>query len=225
MRKQHGLFSFTGTKYKLNDGWKMSETIMLGSDFSIKFYWEKEEPEKKEATKAVGVDCGYKKLLAASDNTIYGRELEQVYEKIARKKQGSKAFKRALQERDCSINKAVKDFYNDHKDCGLIVCENLKNVKRGSKFSKKFNNKLQRWSYPKVLTKLERLSETEGFRLVKIPPAYTSQRCHVCNSVVKSNRQGETYHCSICEEVCDADINAAINILRLGVYGLQDKVS
>ena len=205
----------------IEQGFNMnSATMMLTDKGNIKLYWEKEEVAKREG-KPIGVDCGYKKLLACSDNTTYGKELEQIYEKISRKRQGSKAFKRALIERDNAINRVVKDFYEDHKDCGLVACENLKCVKHKSKFRKKFNNKLQRWSYPQVLTKLERLSETEGFRLVKIPPAYTSQRCHVCNTVDKSSRQGEKFHCQTCGAECDADINAAINILRLGVYSPQ----
>ena len=202
-------------EFKLN-----TATMMLTDKGNIKLYWEGEEKEKKEG-RPIGVDCGYKKLLACSDGTTYGRELEDIYEKISRKKQGSKAFKRSLIERDNKINRVVKDFYADHKDCGVIVLENLKCVKHKSKFSKKFNNKLQRWSYPKVMSKLERLSETEGFRVVKIAPAYTSQRCHFCGVVDKSSRQGEKFHCRTCGEECDADINAAINILRLGVYSPQ----
>ena len=63
--------------------------------------------------------------------------------KISRKKQGSKAFKRALTERDCLTNKAVNDFFKEHSDVKDVVCEKLKNVKHKSKFSKKFNNKLK----------------------------------------------------------------------------------
>ena len=116
-------------------------------------------------------------------------------------------------------------YYLEHEDCGQVIIENLKCVKYKSKFSKKFNNKLQRWSYIKVMNKFESLSETEGFQLIKVPPAYTSQRCHVCNTVDKSSRQGEVYHCKTCGGTFDADINAAINILRLGVYGPHDKIS
>ena len=199
-------------------------TMMLTDKGNIKLYWEAEEPPKKEG-RSVGVDCGYKKLLACSDGTTYGKDLEDIYEKIARKKQGSKAFKRALIERDQRINRVVKDFYEAHSDCAEVMVENLKCVKHKSKFSKKFNNKLQRWCYPKVTSKLERLSETEGFRLVRVAPAYTSQRCHFCGTVDKSSRQGEKFHCRTCGEECDADINAAINIHRLGVYRPQDPTS
>lgn len=72
------------------------------------------------------------------------------------------------------------------------------------------------------MNKLGRFSEEEGFLLIKVPPAYTSQRCHVCNTVNKSSRQGEVYHCKTCGAEMDADINAAINILHLGVYSPQN---
>lgn len=38
----------------------------------------------------------------------------------------------------------------------------------------------------------------------------------------KSSRQGEVYHCKTCGAEMDADINAAINILHLGVYSPQN---
>ena len=73
---------------------------MLSDNFLLKLFWEKEEAEKKKNKLSAGVDCGYKKLLACSDGKVYGKELEDIYEKISRKKQRSKAFKRALKERD-----------------------------------------------------------------------------------------------------------------------------
>lgn len=88
--------------------------------------------------------------------------------------------------------------------------------------SKKFNNKLQRWSYAKTLNKLELLAQTKGFCLRFINPAYTSQTCSHCGVVMKSNRNGEIYHCSVCGVEIDADVNAAINILRRGVYSLSN---
>ena len=212
-------------KILTSQGFKMNEkTMRLTDKGNINLYWECNEKPKKEG-RTIGVDCGYKKLLACSDGTIYGLHLEKIYEKISRKKPGSKAARKALIERDQAIYKTVKDFYEDHKDCGVIVLENLKCVKHKTRFSKKFNNKLQRWSYPKVMSKFEWLSETEGFRVVKIAPAYTSQRCHVCGTVDKSSRQGEKFHCRTCGEECDADINAAINIHRLGVYSPQGLTS
>ena len=104
----------------------------------------KEEKEKRAEGTQIGIDCGYKKLIACSDGEVYGKELEEVYKKISRKVQGSKAFKRALTERDNLTNKAVNDFFKEHNNVKDVICEKLKFVKHKSKFSKKFNNKLQR---------------------------------------------------------------------------------
>lgn len=57
-------------------------------------------------------------------------------------------------------------------------------------------NKLQYWSYRQVLDKLEALSEIEGFKLIKVDPAYTSKTCSNCGTILKSNRNGEFYNCS-----------------------------
>lgn len=98
-----------------------------------------------------------------------------------------------------------------------VVVEDLKNVKHKSKLRKKFNNKLQRWSYPKVLVKLSRLCEEKGVLFTKVNPRYTSQKCSCCGLIQKNNRKGEKYECS-CGNVMDADLNAAINISLMGVY-------
>jgi IS605 OrfB family transposase len=107
----------------------------------------------------------------------------------------------------------------DNQDLKTLIVEDLVNVKHKSKgkIRKEFNNKMQRWSYPKLLTALERHSEAEGFELRKVNPAYTSQTCSRCGVIKKENRKGESYSCS-CGLEMDADLNASINILRRGVY-------
>jgi len=145
---------------------------------------------------------------------------DTIYEKISRKKQGSKAFKRTLKERDDNINIACKQLPLD--DIGVLYAEDLKSVKKGSKgkIRKHFNNKLQRWVYPKVLGKLSMLCEERGVQFIKVPPQYTSQRCSLCGVVCKSNRQGGNYKCA-CGNIKDADYNAALNILHIGKYGFD----
>ena len=105
-----------------------------------------------------------------------------------------------------------------------VVCENLKEVKKGfkGKIRKQFNNKLQRWSYPKVLEKLSRLTDEYGVLLTRVNPAYTSQKCSLCGVVCKGNRKGEIYRCT-CGNEMDADLNAAINLSHMGVYSPHAK--
>ena len=203
--------------------WQMKNSIRLrckNSCYFIDVYFEKEEPPKKTAGTNLGLDIGYKKLVATSDGKIYGKELEAIYKKISRKQQGSKAFNRALSERDNLTNQVIRQIpFNEVK---TLVVEDLKNLKRNTKgkLRKSFINKMQRWRYSDVLNKLSMLAENVGFTLLKIPPQYTSQRCSSCGVIRKANRKGEFYKCA-CGLELDADINAAKNILHLGVYSPQ----
>jgi len=200
--------------------WTMRKSLRLrcnNGKYYIDVYFEKDAPTKKRAGKTIGLDIGYKKLIVTSDGKVYGRELEKIYSKISRKKQKSKAFKRALVERDNKTNEIVKQL--PFKSLKTIVVEDLKNVKKNTRgnLNKKFVNKLQRWSYRDVLDRLCCLTEEHGITLKKVNPAYTSQTCSSCGVVCKQNRKGEVYECA-CGLVLDADINASINILHLGVY-------
>jgi len=199
--------------------WSRKNTIRLTkikNNFYFTLIYEKENPGQKILGNSIGVDCGYKKLLVCSDGQVIGKSLENQYLKISKKKQGSKNFKQSLVERDKLINQELNKL--DLSQINQIVIEDLKNVKNKSKLNKKFNNKLQRWTYPKVFNKLERLCQENGILLTKVNPAYTSQICSRCGTLDKSSRKGESYQCSSCNLEIDADLNASINILHRGVY-------
>ena len=201
--------------------WTMKKSVRLskfGDNYYIDLYFEKDSPEPKTDGKSIGLDCGYKKLLVSSENQVYDTGLEKVYKKISRKKQGSIRFKKALVERDNKINQSVNQI--DIKNIKTVVVEDLKNVKHKSKgkLRKKFNNKLQRWSYSKVLNKLSRYCEENAVSYFKINPAYTSQTCNQCGFKHRDNRSGEKFRCLNCGFSTDADYNASLNILHRGVY-------
>ena len=209
-------------KYKK---WNRKNTIQLkkiNGNFYITLIYEKECPEIKSVGQSLGLDCGYKKLIACSDGTILGQELEQIYNKISNKKQGSKNFKQLLVERDKLINQFCNEI--NLTDINHLVVEDLKQVKHKSKgkIRKHFNNKLQRWSYVKTLDKLERLCEENGIQFTKVNPAYTSQTCSQCGTIDKTARNGESYQCKVCGIEMDADINTANNILHRGAGNFTD---
>ncbi|HRW20646.1 MAG TPA: transposase [Bacteroidales bacterium] len=206
-----------------DSNWTRKNTIQLKkvkNNFFLNLFWEKEIETKKDGKNIVGIDVGFKKLISSSSGVHYGQELNKVYDKISRKKQGSKKFKRALIERNELINFYVKEFISQEQPDEVVI-ESLKNVKHKSsgKVYKKTMNKLQRWSYDRTFNKLEQLSESKGFMIKKVNPAYTSQTCSKCGSVHKESRKGELYECINCGMKLDADYNAALNILQRGVYG------
>lgn len=201
--------------------WKRASTIKLkecNKKYFVIFSYEKEEPEKRRRGKSIGIDQGYKKLIVTSEGKFVGREFELLYERIAIKEQGSRNFKQLLVERDKKINEVINQM--DLSRVRKIVIEDLKGIKKNSKgkIYKKFNNKLQRWCYTKVVSKLERLCEENGILLMKVSPTYTSQTCFRCRSIHNESRDGERYKCIDCGYEVDADLNAARNILVRGVY-------
>ncbi|MCY4046679.1 MAG: transposase [Candidatus Dadabacteria bacterium] len=53
--------------------------------------------------------------------------------------------------------------------------------------------------------------------LIKVEPAYTSQTCSRCGNIDKESRKDRDFHCVKCGHKDHADINAAKNILALGI--------
>ena len=227
--------SSIGNKIKLNlpsqkhfhfnkfvtDGWMIKKSIRIRineNGYFADIFFEKQAPALRIFGKQKAIDIGYKKLIVSSDGEFIGDS--SIYEKITRKKQGSKAFKRALIERNELVNTSCKALELD--DVKELYAEDLKNVKHKSKgkICKKFNNKLQRWVYRDVLNKLTMLCEEAGIIFKKVHPQYTSQRCSSCGVICKSNRKGETYKCT-CGNIMDADFNASRNILFMGQYGVH----
>ena len=206
--------------------WKRRKSIKLlfkNNRAFISLAWEKEDKPCNQTTfvKPLAIDIGAKKLLACSNGELYGQELELLYKKIAAKKRGSKSYQRSLTHRDRLTNHIINEFKKDN-DFDVLFIEDLKSVKHKSKLHRKTNNFLQYWRYPLVLAKLKNLSQEEGFLLVPVNPAYTSQCCSQCGTIDKANRSGEQYRCS-CGMEMDADLNAAKNILHRGVYNLSSK--
>lgn len=61
---------------------------------------------------------------------------------------------------------------------------------------------------------------TDKMDVVKVPAAYTSQRCHECGHTVPENRESQAvFRCKQCGHTANADVNAAKNIRDLAVCG------
>lgn len=207
----------------IKNEWERKNTIQLKkvkNNFYFGLFWKKEQTIKNTKNKVVSIDVGYKKLISSSSGVHYGQELNKIYDKISRKQQGSKKFKRALIQRNELINFYVKEFIETEQPDEVII-ESLKNVKHKSsgKIYSKTMNKLQRWSYDRTFNKLTQLSESKGFIIKKVDPAYTSQTCSKCGNIHKESRKGEQYECVNCGMKLNADYNAALNILKRGAYG------
>jgi putative transposase len=60
-----------------------------------------------------------------------------------------------------------------------------------------------------------------GCRVVRVNPAYTSQLCSECGTMVPKDLSVRRHVCPHCGLDIDRDLNAARNILRLGLQALR----
>ena len=185
-----------------------------GKEYYVVLFYEKPEVAKKDNGSNMGLDIGYKKLMATSDGKFFGNKISELCESIARKEKKSKNQKQAIETKKNYINQICNQL--DLNEVKNLYVEDLVQVKNKSKFSRRFNNKIQYWSYKQVLEKLLMRSEEEGFLIRKVNSAYTSQICSSCGEIHKESRKGESYECITCGMIMDADYNASMNILHRG---------
>jgi len=65
---------------------------------------------------------------------------------------------------------------------------------------------------------LSSVARYTGTRVMKVPAAFTSQRCSVCGHVDPKSRESQAvFRCTRCPHVGHADVNAAKNVLAAGL--------
>jgi len=201
--------------------WKMSESAVIHRKY-VMFTFEKETEAKKTSGKLVGIDCGINHLLATSEGILYGSEVRPLINVIKRKKQGSKAYKRAKKTLSYYIHKIVKEL--NFTEFRLAVVENLKNLKQGKKKnrSKDFRKTLSNWNYRELLRIIEMRCEENRVSFRSVNPYKTSQTCPACSHAERGNRVNENFKCLKCGYSGQADIVGSLNILTrftTGQYG------
>ena len=172
--------------------WRKANTVKISENGYASFSFSKEQELLKQDGEVLGLDSGYVNLLATSDGRIIGKEMEEVYTKITKKKRGSKAFSKSVIMKNNKINEIInKEVLPLLSTTKEVVMEDLKNLKfriKGKR-KKEFNNKYQYWTYSQMLQKIERLCEENRVLFTKVDPSYTSQECPNCHSVQSKNRK------------------------------------
>lgn len=68
---------------------------------------------------------------------------------------------------------------------------------------------------------LEYKAESAGKQVIKVNPAYTSQTCSNCHTATPHELKDDIFKCDFCHHQEDRDINAAKNIMTLGLQSLE----
>lgn len=188
--------------------------------------------------KSIGIDMGVVNTLALSDGSVLNspakltpqqaRRSKLLQRKHSRSKKGSKRREATrlklakLHQRQVDIRKnwIEKTTTNLVKENDLIVIEDLSVAKMVAKSkSVNLNRNLLNESLGLLARRLQDKAEaTEGVELIKVNPAYTSQRCNACSYTHKKNRENQAiFECQKCRYKDNADLNAAKNILAAGL--------
>ena len=195
------------------------------------FACEVEEQPLKPTGQAIGIDVGIQHLLATSDNEIVDNprwyrnaqaKVRILQRRVARRKLGGSHRKKAvlaLQRQHEYIVNSRKDFLNKvahsliiRYDC--IILENLQinGMVRNRHLSKSILD--AGWGYLKQ--RLADKAAEAGRQLILVSPSYTSRTCSACGALFEGLSLADRWIECSCGLSKDRDVNAALNILRVG---------
>jgi len=130
----------------------------------------------------------------------------------------SRIHERIANRRNDFAHKLSKKLVDNY---GLIVFEdlNITDMVQDSNYSKSIHDVA--WNTLVQFTKSK--AEDAGSNVVLIDPHYTSQTCSSCGYVDRDNRKTQSkFACLRCGHTENADVNAAKNILGLGLQSIAN---
>lgn len=199
----------------------LNNSIVLSSNY-IQFSFTIEVDKKKKEGEYLGVDVGVKKLITLSNGEFRGNDFYSLLEKLDRKKQNSKSFKRTKKEIEHYIDKTINEL--PWESMSFIIVEKLKNLKKNMKVKRRLTKKtrrfVSRWNYRYLLSRIQLRSKENRVSFRSVPAYYTSTTCPSCNHRDKKNRLSqEHFLCQSCGYSGNADIVGAKNVLNRFIMG------
>jgi len=212
-----------------NDKWYISFKVYID---------ENKVKQKPHNNQIVGIDVGLKTLCTLSDGNIIENQhwLQRKEKKIKKAKRKLKKIdkdtvkwkkqykiittilEKITNRRKNYILKTVNDLTQKY---GTIIFENL-NIKKmlANPYLKKHIRDAS-WGF--LITSTINKAEEAGCIVVLVDPRNTSQMCSQCGQLVKKELSVRVHKCPHCGLVMDRDLNAAKNILRLGLQSLEHR--
>lgn len=196
----------------------------------------------------IGIDRGVKLALALSNGetvrapdtlAALDRHARKAQRILSRRKRGSRRYAKqrtrvaAIKSKAASVrrdwqHKATTQIAREY---GAVVIEGLQtrgmtarahNV--GVAQKRGLNRAILNIGWGSIELMLAYKLEQRGGTLIKINPAYTSQTCSACGAIDRESRESQArFSCRHCGHTMNADHNAAINILRQGLPGVDGR--
>jgi len=236
----NGQVKFAGHHFAVWDSYGLNDYEFRAGSFSEdargRWYFNvavKVEGKPTHSTSGVGIDLGLKTTAVCSDGKTlergdFYRDLEEKLGKQQRagnKKQVRNIHAKIKNRRKDAIQKFSTKVVEEH---GLIVVGNMS--PSGLAKTKMAKSVLDAgWAMLKAQLKYKAIARSAVF--IEVNEAYSTQACSSCGSIPDSSPKGmdglevREWSCSCCGALHDRDINAAKNILALGIEGPVDGIS
>ncbi|MBP8018740.1 MAG: transposase [Hylemonella sp.] len=238
VRYKAGQLQFCGLKFNLWDSYGLPHYDLRAGSFceDSRGRWylnvqvkipELVGPVLPTATSAAGIDLGLKTCATASNGQkIEGRFYRGLESKLGiAQRAGKKHRARAIHAK---IGNQRKDMM--HKFSTALVKDNaaifVGDVASAKLVKTKMAKSTLDASWSSLKTMLEYKSHQAGIVFEEVSEAYTTQTCSCCRTISASSPRGRAglgireWTCGTCGSVNDRDVNAARNILALGLQRL-----
>ena len=195
-----------------------------------------------ENEKAVGIDMGLENWAYLSDGTVIEnprffkkeeRALAKAQRKLAPLEKGTvqrnrqrkvvaKIHERIRNKRSDFCHKVSRAIVNKYQYICVEELE-IQEMLEGSPLGHRMSRSIADASWDQFCRFLSYKAEDAGRKVGFVKPAYTSQDCSKCGHREKKKLSERAHRCSKCGYSVHRDLNAAENILALGLDGLGVK--
>ena len=204
----------------------------------VSFSCEVEKIPLPESNAVIGIDAGLSSFMTFSsgekvENPRFFKGEEKALAKAQRR--FSKQSKGTTKRRKCRrvvarVHERITNKRNDfahklsHKivnDYGKIAIEDLSINNMQKDNFRCINRGIADVAWRSFSDMLSSKAECADRTVVKVNPAYTSQDCSHCGNRQRLKLSDRVYHCPCCSLSLDRDVNAALNILSLGLQAVR----
>lgn len=184
-------------------------------------------PPPQDNMKLLGVDLGENNVFATSNGTIFGGgKIRHERDKFLAKRRtlqsnGSQSAKQLLKKISGREGRRMRHINHElskkivheaiEHSAGVIVLEDLVNIRNRIKPGKRMRTRLHRWGFRQLQTFVQYKAEARGITVLYVNPAYSSQTCSICGCL--GVRERHLFKCS-CGNQQHADWNASQNLCR-----------
>jgi IS605 OrfB family transposase len=240
LKYKAGQIQFAGMKFSLWDSYGLGQFKLRSGSFNqdARGRWYVnicvEEPQfvgPRQGQGAVGIDLGCKTAATCSDGqTLEGRTFRAYEKKLASAQRArQKGQARTIHAKIANVRKDAL-----HKLSTAIVRNNamvfVGDVSSKALVKTKMSKSVHDAGWSMFKTMLEYKSHQAGIVYEEVNESYTTQTCSSCGLIPTSSPKGRAglgirgWTCSSCGVIHDRDVNAARNILAVGLGRLVEGI-